>query len=85
MTEQNAVQSAPARLPPNRIRIHMAITVHQDTIARMDALCGRFSTTRGRVVDRLVEMLARSYESGKVHCIHGQPCQIGRVDLPEVF
>jgi hypothetical protein len=85
MVEQ---QTAQDRLPaprPNRRRMHMAVTVHMDTVTRMDQLCGKFESTRGRLIDRLVEMLHRSYETGTVHCIHGQPCQIGRKDLPAVF
>jgi hypothetical protein len=68
-----------------RRRQHMALTCHQDTLDRLDVLCGRWSTTRGRVVDRLVEILSRAYESGVLHCIHGQPCQLNRKDLPGIF
>lgn len=85
MKEQTAVQDGLPRVVPNRRRVHMAITVHPDTVERMDQLCVKFQGTRGRIIDRLVEMLARAYASGKLVCIHGQPCQIGRSDLPEVF
>ena len=75
-------QAGPATF---RRRQHMALTCHQDTLDRLDVLCGRWSTTRGRVVDRLVEILSRAYECGTLHCIHGQPCQLNRKDLPGIF
>lgn len=76
---------AEVRRRVNRRRQHLALTCHLETIAKLDQLCVRFSSTRGRVVDRLVETLHRAYASGNLVCIHGQPCQIGRKDLPEVF
>lgn len=70
---------------PHRIRVHLAVTVHQDTVDRLEELCGRFASTRGRVIDRVIEVLHTAYTSGTVHCIHGQPCSINRKDLPQVF
>lgn len=72
-------------LPDGSRRIHMPITVAQGTISRMDELCGRFSTTRGRLIDKLVEVLHRSYSRGKCFCISGEACRIDRTDLPEVY
>jgi len=72
-------------LPDGARRIHMPITVAQGTISRMDELCSRFSTTRGRLIDKLIEVLSRSYQRQKVYCIHGESCRIDRQDLPDVF
>ena len=69
----------------NRRRIHMAITVHPETVDRLDTLCAQFASTRGRVIDKVIDVLARSYSTGTLHCVHGQPCQIGRKDLPAVM
>jgi hypothetical protein len=66
-------------------RVHMPITVHTGTVERMDLLCVRFQTSRGRLVDKLVSNLAQAYESGEAVCIHGLTCAIHRKDLPTVF
>jgi len=70
---------------PEARRYHMPVTVAQGTIGRMDELCARFSTTRGRLIDKLVEVLHRSYVKGRVYCVHGDNCRIDRTDLPDVF
>lgn len=82
-----AGQSTPGRrpLPDGARRVHMPITVCAGTLDRMDELCVRFSTTRGRLIDKLVEVLHRSYERGKLYCVHGESCRIDRTDLPDVY
>ena len=69
MIEQTAEQSmaeTEVRRRVNRRRQHLALTCHSETIAKLDQLCVRFSSTRGRVVDRLVETLYRAYTSGNL-------------------
>lgn len=66
-------------------RVHMPITVCVKTVGRMDELCVRFQTSRGRLVDKLVSNLSQAYELGESVCIDGQRCAIHRKDLPEVF
>lgn len=84
---ETTVKDGPGRpvLPADARRYHMPVTVAQGTITRMDELCARFATTRGRLIDKLVEVLHRSYGKGRVYCIHGDNCRIDRQDLPEVF
>ena len=66
-------------------RVHMPVTVTAGTIKRMDELVVRFGATRGRLIDKLVEVLHRSYTRGKLYCIHGETCRIDRTDLPDVY
>jgi hypothetical protein len=82
-----AGNSSPGRrpLPDGARRVHMPITVCAGTLTRMDELCVQFSTTRGRLVDKLVEVLHHSYSRGKLYCIHGESCRIDRTDLPAVY
>jgi hypothetical protein len=63
----------------------MPVTVTAGTIKRMDELVVRFGATRGRLIDKLVEVLHRSYTRGKLYCIHGETCRIDRTDLPDVY
>ncbi len=86
MTPGN-VPDAPSVTGPagGRRRMSVSFTVHPDTLTKLDELRDRFQSSRGRMVDKLTDVLHRSYKTGKLHCIHGQVCQIGRVDLPEIF
>jgi hypothetical protein len=63
----------------------MHCTVHPETIDRLDALASRFESHRGQLLDKLIAVMHTAYETGKLHCIHGQVCQIGRTDLPKIF
>jgi len=93
--KDNTVDKAPeslqdlksARLGPRGRprRVNLNCTVHPDTMGRLDELCSRFVTSRGMIIDRLTAVLHQAYASGKMVCIHGQLCQIGRTDLPEVY
>jgi len=51
----------------------------------MHALCERFTTSKGRLVDKLVECLDAAYTAQKQYCITGRPCKIELTDLPAVF
>jgi hypothetical protein len=66
-------------------RVRLQVTVHPRTDVRMHALCDRFATSKGRLIDKLVECLDASYSSGKQYCITGRPCKIELTDLPAVF
>lgn len=59
--------------------------MHPATLDRLENLCGRFETSRGRIVDKLVLALWTAYNTGKLTCVHGQACRIDRTDLPDVF
>lgn len=68
-----------------RKRVRLQLTVHPLTDERLEALCARFASNKGRVVDKLVECLAAAYKGGKQYCITGRPCKIELTDLPDVF
>jgi hypothetical protein len=74
-----------ARHEPGRLRPHLTVTVHPDTHARLTALCDKYRTTKGRLVDRLVLLLHQQMVGGKVVCLTGEVCRIGRTDVPEIF
>ncbi len=73
-----------------RKRPHVTMTVHKDTIGRLDDMAARFQQSRGQVLDRLVNLLWMQYKGrdGKPErrmCLNGEPCSFNRTDVPEVF
>lgn len=70
---------------PIRQRQRIQLTVHPRTVVRLEELCDRFATHKGRIVDKLVECLDQAYKTHKQHCISGKPCKVDLTDLPEVF
>jgi hypothetical protein len=54
-------------------------------VVRLEALCEKFATNKGRIVDKLIECLDQAYKTGRQHCISGKPCKVDLTDLPEVF
>lgn len=66
-------------------RVRLQVTVHPLTDSRMDGLCARFATSKGRLIDKLVECLAAAYLGHKQYCITGRPCKIELTDLPNVY
>jgi hypothetical protein len=68
-----------------RQRQRIQLTVHPRTVVRLEALCERFATNKGRIVDKLIECLDQAYKTGRQHCISGKPCKVDLTDLPEVF
>jgi hypothetical protein len=68
-----------------RQRQRIQLTVHPRTVVRLEALCVRFATNKGRIVDKLIECLDAAYRTGRQHCISGKPCKVDLTDLPEVF
>lgn len=68
-----------------RLRLKVSMTCHPRTLDMLDAMVEKLGSNRGRIVDRLVATLACSYREGKVHCIDGQVCVVGRVNLPETM
>jgi len=73
------------RLPENRKRVRLQLTVHPKTDARLGVLSDRFASNKGRIVDKLVECLSAAYQDHKQHCITGQPCKVDLTNLPDVF
>ena len=69
----------------DRWRLRATISVHPSTLARLDALCERFRTNRGRLIDKLVEGVDSAYKDGLMRCVTGGLCTINRKDLPEVL
>jgi hypothetical protein len=68
-----------------RHRQRIQLTVHPRTVVRLEALCERFATHKGRIVDKLIECLDQAYKTGRQHCISGKPCKVDLTDLPEVY
>jgi hypothetical protein len=81
VTEEQPVE----RLPENRKRVRLQLTVHPKTDARLGLLAERFASNKGRIVDKLVECLAAAYSVHKQYCITGKPCKVDLTDLPDVF
>jgi len=48
-------------------------------------MCAQFTSTKGRVIDKLVECLYSAYQHKKQFCVTGRPCKIELTDLPDVF
>jgi len=78
----NAVAPAGRRV---RHRLNLNATVHEDTLGRLDELAEKFQTSRGQLLDKIVQVLHTAYRTGKVMCVHGAQCVAGRTDLPEIF
>jgi hypothetical protein len=68
-----------------RQRQRIQLTVHPRTVVRLEAMCLKFATNKGRIVDKLIECLDQAYRTGRQHCISGKPCKVDLTDLPEVF
>lgn len=75
----------PKPLPGDRWRLRATISVHPSTLVRLDGLCDKFRTNRGRLIDKMVESVDASYRDGRMRCITGGCCTINRTDLPEVL
>jgi hypothetical protein len=69
----------------NRWRLRATISVHPSTLVRLDELCEKFRTNRGRLVDKMVETVSAGYKDGRLRCMTGGACTINRTDLPEVL
>jgi hypothetical protein len=63
----------------------LELTVHPLTDQRLEALCVQHASTKGRIVDKLVEVLHAAYLHKKQYCISGRPCKIELTDLPDVL
>ena len=85
--ERRKVDEMNEEMPPAMTgkRVRLQVTVHPLTDGRMDELCRRFATSKGRLIDKLVEVLHSSYGARKQYCITGRPCKIELTDLPDVF
>jgi hypothetical protein len=83
------VAALPLRRPVCRRRSHLTMTVHPDTLVRMDQLKNTYLLPVGQIVDKLVLALQRCFDSeGKLvglTCINGEVCRFGRKDGPVVL
>jgi hypothetical protein len=68
-----------------RKRVRLELTVHPLTDQRLGDLSTKFASNKGRLVDKLVEVLYASYSRGKQYCISGRPCKWDLTDLPDVL
>ena len=75
---------APSK-PGDRWRLRATISVHPSTLVALDALCDRFRTNRGRLIDKMVESVSAGYHDGRMRCITGGICSLNRTDLPGVL
>lgn len=88
--ESGAVSPDVARkVPAYRRRPHLTMTVHPETVTRLNWLSTHFREPQGRIVDKLVVGLSRCFdEEGKpvkLTCINGETCRWDRRDVPEVL
>ena len=74
-----------ASLSVVRRRQHLSMTVHADTLARFDVLVSKYQLPRGQIVDKLVHALSTCLDQGRVTCITGEVCRVGRTDVPAVL
>jgi hypothetical protein len=74
-----------AQATVTRKRLRLQLTVHPLTDQRLTALCDQFATSKGRLVDKLVECLHTAYITKRQHCITGKPCKVDLTDLPDVY
>jgi len=81
----DTTESPAERLPENRKRVRLQLTVHPKTDARLGLLSERFASNKGRIVDKLVECLSAAYCAHKQYCVTGKPCKVDLTDLPDVF
>jgi hypothetical protein len=65
------------------------MTVHPDTLVRLDQLKNSYRLPVGQIVDKLVLALHRCFGAdGKLcalTCVNGEVCRFGRKDGPEVL
>jgi len=73
------------RLPGDRWRLRATISVHPSTLVALDALCEKFRTNRGRLIDKMVETVHTAYADGRMRCFTGGLCTLNRTDLPKVL
>lgn len=73
------------RLPGERWRLRATISVHPATLRKLDALCDKFRTNRGRLIDKMVETVSAGFKDGRMRCMTGGVCTINRTDVPEVL
>jgi hypothetical protein len=71
--------------PVVRRRQHVSVTLHPQTLDRLDVLCGTFALPRGQVLDKLVVALSTAMETGFLTCVTGESCRVQRKDLPKVL
>lgn len=84
-TKVAAKPTVEPRVPGDRWRLRATISVHPSTLRALDALCEKFRTNRGRLIDKMVESVSASYKDGRMRCITGGLCALNRTDLPEVL
>lgn len=81
----NATDMHPVPNRPRRIRVSIGMTVHPDTIDRFHRICEKFKLPRGQVVDKLAVALDTAIKTGKLTCVNGEVCRMGRTDIPPVL
>lgn len=69
----------------NRLRVGIGLTVHPETVTRFDEVCAKFNLPRGQVVDKLVLALHTCVTQGKLTCVNGEVCRMGRTDVPPIL
>ena len=79
------VTGEPTSQSGDRWRLRATISVHPTTLRRLDEMCERFRTNRGRLLDKLVETTSSAYKDGRMRCITGGLCSLNRTDLPDVL
>jgi hypothetical protein len=68
-----------------RRRAHLTMTVHPDTLVRLDMASSKYALPRGQIVDKLVHALGTCIEQQTLTCVTGEVCRVGRRDVPQVL
>ena len=68
-----------------RRRTRVNVSLITGTLVQLDELRGRWSTSRGPILDKLVDTCHRTYADGKMHCVTGRECPYHLTDVPRVM
>jgi hypothetical protein len=85
VTKETGEHKPESALPEDQWRLRATVSVHPATLRELDALCKRFRSNRGRLIDKMVETVSASYKDGRMRCFTGSNCIANRTDLPEVL
>jgi len=87
--QQATTQDTPPPQTPaprsRRLRIKLNVTLHPDTVDRLDTLCIQYRLARGAIIDRVIYALDQEHVTGTCHCAHGSKCPTGHRDIPSIL
>ena len=63
-------------------RVRRNVMLSEESDKQLDELCKWSGRNRGRLLDLLIAITHKSYKAGSMHCITGDLCKLGIVELP---